>query len=208
MNIKGNDYLQPAYRLVWLREERPDWTIDTSEISFTKEGVIVFCKILNEQSRLIATGRAFCGFKDFSDPIEKAETSAIGRALNHAGYGTAYGEAEETIKRSDSPLQRNSQREAPQYGANPKPLASKQNIPNRAPNTQSGTSKSSDPGDVTITFGDLKGKQIKDVPLEDLKALLEKTTSKFLKDKIGQYLMNGTPVTEPNEFDPNEEIPF
>lgn len=29
MNLKGKDYLQVMWRLVWFREEHPDWCINT-----------------------------------------------------------------------------------------------------------------------------------------------------------------------------------
>lgn len=105
LNLKGKLYLQPAYRVVWMREDQPAWTIDSSDIRTLEKGYLVLAKILNEEGRLISTGFGFCGFAEFQDPIEKAETSAIGRALKHAGFGTEQeGEAEDEIKLCDAPV--------------------------------------------------------------------------------------------------------
>lgn len=195
MKISGNDYLQPAYRLVWMREEHPDWSIDTTFIDFTNTGVRVLCKILNEEGRLISTGHGFCGFKDFSDPIEKAETSALGRALNHAGYGTQY-EGEQQTKLADGPLPRSIPTGTQRNATDTSNVAPKQTIPNKAPSSK--IQGSNDPGSVTLSFGPHKGFKIKDVPLNDLAILLEETTSQFLKDKIGAYLV-GLETNSTNE---------
>ncbi len=33
LNLRGRDYLEVKYRLVWFREEHPDWSIETEFMS-------------------------------------------------------------------------------------------------------------------------------------------------------------------------------
>lgn len=87
-DLKGKDYLQPMYRIVWLREEHPLWTIHTEIISHDKQSSLVYAKVLDETGRLISSAHKEAGGEDFH--LEKAETGAIGRALAHCGYGTAF----------------------------------------------------------------------------------------------------------------------
>lgn len=90
MDIHGKKYLQVAYRLVWFREEHPNWAIKTGIIKLAKGAVIMQAKIFNETGSLIATAHKREDIKGFTDYIEKAETGAIGRALGMCGYGTQY----------------------------------------------------------------------------------------------------------------------
>lgn len=89
MDIRGKDYLQVMHRLVWFREEHPDWTIETS-IQPTNKECIAEAKILNESGRLIAIAHKLETLSGFPDFIEKAETGAIGRALALCGFGTQF----------------------------------------------------------------------------------------------------------------------
>lgn len=89
-DLRGKPYLQVAYRLVWFREDHPDWTIETVLTHFTHEFAIVEAKILNEQGRLIAQDRKLVTQKSFQAYVEKATTGAIGRALALCGYGTQF----------------------------------------------------------------------------------------------------------------------
>ena len=83
-------YLQVAHRLVWFREEHPDWTISTREI-FSDDKTSVFeCVILTPEGRAIATGHKKETIGDFGDFMEKAETGAVGRALALCGFGTQF----------------------------------------------------------------------------------------------------------------------
>lgn len=95
MNLQGRDYLPVASRLSWFRAERPDWSIETSELYASEEQGIfrVECRILDEQGRILAMGRGRETVMGFPDgPYEKAETVAIGRALAALGYGTPEGD--------------------------------------------------------------------------------------------------------------------
>lgn len=105
LNMRGKKYLQVAHRLVWFREERPDWSIET-EVVRVDEGACLFkCTVKNELGRVIATGHKQETKKDFADFIEKAETGSIGRALAECGYGTQFApELDEEHRIVDSPL--------------------------------------------------------------------------------------------------------
>lgn len=86
------DYLQVPGRVLLLRIDHPDWGIDTELLQINETGATMKAMVRNEAGVLLATGHAYvttAGSDKFSGRIvEKAETSAIGRALAHAGYGT------------------------------------------------------------------------------------------------------------------------
>jgi hypothetical protein len=88
----GRDYLPVSARLVWFRQEHPDWGIVTQavEINLEKQYAIFSCTIFNEEGRVMATATKMENVKGFGDYLEKAETGAVGRALAMCGYGTAF----------------------------------------------------------------------------------------------------------------------
>jgi hypothetical protein len=88
----GREYLPVAYRLVWFREEHPDFGIDTQVVELDlQRGVAVFsATVTNEQGRLLAAGVKMETAANFADFVEKASTGAIGRALGVLGYGTQF----------------------------------------------------------------------------------------------------------------------
>lgn len=88
----GRLYLPVAARIVWFREEKPDWGIHTEylEINHEKQYAICQCKIYNPEGRLMSMGTKKEDIKGFGDYIEKCETGSIGRALAMLGYGTAF----------------------------------------------------------------------------------------------------------------------
>lgn len=90
MNLKGKQYLQVMWRLVWFREERPLWNIDTHLEQLTDTQAVFSAKIYDESGAQKAAGYGSESVKDFKDFIEKAETKAIGRALAMLGYGTQF----------------------------------------------------------------------------------------------------------------------
>jgi hypothetical protein len=108
MNLKGKDYLQVAHRLVWFREEHPDWGIETSFVVATDQSAMAKAIIRDEAGRLMATSHKEESAKDF--PMghrEKAETGAIGRALALCGYGTQFEpDLDEGDRIVDSPIAR------------------------------------------------------------------------------------------------------
>src|SRR5687768_950249 len=90
LNLRGKEYLEVKYRLVWFREDHPDWSIETELISVTDVSAYARATIRDEKGRIIATSHKFESIQGFPDFIEKAETGAIGRALALIGYGTQF----------------------------------------------------------------------------------------------------------------------
>lgn len=108
MKLKGKDYLQVAWRLVWFREDHPDYGINTEALSLTEDHAIFKSTITNENGIQLSSGHGSESKKDFGDFIEKAETKAIGRALAMLGYGTQFAadELDEGERIVDSPINR------------------------------------------------------------------------------------------------------
>lgn len=102
----GRDYLPVAQRLVWFREEHPDWGIVTEPVTVDIEkGYAVFrATVLNAEGEPVGSGTKMETARGFPDFAEKAETGAIGRALAVCGYGTQFApELEEGERIVDSP---------------------------------------------------------------------------------------------------------
>lgn len=106
MDLKGKEYLQVMWRLVWFREDKPGWCILT-ELVEREEGFALFrASIADEDGEVKATAFGSETVKDFRDYIEKAETKAVGRALAMLGYGTQFTatELDEGERIVDSPV--------------------------------------------------------------------------------------------------------
>lgn len=123
MKLKGKDYLEVKWRLVWLREEHPDATITTEHIAI-EDNRAVFKATISLANGGGATGYGSETQKDFGDFLEKAETKAIGRALAALGYGTQFApEMEEGARVVDSPVERPTAPQKPsQAPAKPTPI--------------------------------------------------------------------------------------
>lgn len=107
IDLKGKQYLQVMWRLVWFREEKPLWSIDTKLEQLTDNHAVFSAKISDELGAQKASGYGSESVKDFRDFIEKAETKAIGRALAMLGYGTQFApELDEEQRIVDSPVDR------------------------------------------------------------------------------------------------------
>ena len=92
ISLKGKQYLQVAHRLVWFREEKPDWSITTEFVEKSATHALAKAVIANEKGLIVATAHKLETQKGFQDFHEKAETGAIGRALAMCGYGTQFAE--------------------------------------------------------------------------------------------------------------------
>lgn len=103
MNLKGKPYLPVYARLIWFRQDCPDWSIITTpiEINTEKHYAIFTASIMNTEGKIIATGTKMETAKDFGDFLEKAETSAVGRALAMCGFGTQF--SLELLEEGDAP---------------------------------------------------------------------------------------------------------
>lgn len=126
------DYLPVQWRLVWFREQCPEGTIDTEEMTIdldreVEEEAFAWNKEKNRSEKIIKRAKGYARFKaivtdgkggratgtksenaaSFPDYIEKAETGAIGRALAALGYGTQFApEMDESHRIVDSPVDR------------------------------------------------------------------------------------------------------
>jgi hypothetical protein len=106
IRLKGKDYLEVKWRLVWFREDHPDHTIRTNIVSIDDKHAIV-CATIKNADLTIATAHKREDLKHFADYLEKAETGAIGRVLALCGYGTQFEpELEEGDRIVDAPVQK------------------------------------------------------------------------------------------------------
>lgn len=136
LNLKGKDYLQAAHRIMWFREEKPEWTIETECITTSPDYSIFKATIRDENGKTIATAHKSETAKGFPDHLEKAETGSISRALALCGYGTQFAqELDEGERLADSPLLR----------------------------VQKQQTQSNDPGDYCLAFGKFKGLTLKEI---------------------------------------------
>lgn len=105
MDLKGKKYLQVMWRLVWFREDKPNWCIDTKLEKVDEKHAIFSAKIYDNEGALKSAGYGSESINDFRDYIEKAETKAVGRALAMLGYGTQFApELDEGDRIVDSPV--------------------------------------------------------------------------------------------------------
>lgn len=110
ISLKGKDYLEVKWRLVWFREERGDWSIETEFKDLSETHALAKATVRDQTGRVIATGHKREDKTHFPDFAEKAETGAIGRALALCGYGTQFSpEIEEGERIVDAPVARSPQ---------------------------------------------------------------------------------------------------
>ena len=116
MNLKGKEYLQVMWRLVWFREARPLWSIEPEIIEMDDKHAVFRAVIRDEAGAVKCIGHGSESQRDFGDFIEKAETKAVGRALAMLGYGTQFtaSELDEGERIVDSQVARSGSREAAQ----------------------------------------------------------------------------------------------
>lgn len=103
-DMRGKDYLDVQYRVLWMREEHPDWGIQTEFLQLTDTIAIAHATIRDASGKILAQGTKTETPKGFDDFVEKAETGSVGRALALCGYGTQFAqELEEGERIVDSP---------------------------------------------------------------------------------------------------------
>ena len=108
IKLKGKDYLQVMWRLVWFRTEKPTWCIETKLEQLENNHAVFSAKIYDENGVQKSSGYGSEAVKDFADYIEKAETKAVGRAVAMLGYGTQFtGDMDEGNRLLDAPVDRN-----------------------------------------------------------------------------------------------------
>jgi hypothetical protein len=114
----ASEYLDVKWRLLWLRKEHPDACILTELVQYDPQ-MAIFKATVTLPTGGMATGYGSETASDFPDFIEKAETKAIGRALNALGYGAQFGDA----PRPDElpPARESAPQLAPQTEVRPQP---------------------------------------------------------------------------------------
>lgn len=93
------------YRLVWFREEHPDYSIETEFLNRDNTSACAKATIRDANGRILVTSHKIEDVKGFPDFAEKAETGSIGRALALLGFGTQFcaDELDEGERIVDSP---------------------------------------------------------------------------------------------------------
>ena len=106
MQLKGRDYLQVMWRLVWFRDDKPLWRIETEIVEADQDHAVFRARICDETGAVKSTAHGSESKRDFGDYLEKAETKAVGRALAMLGYGTQFTalELDEGERIVDSPV--------------------------------------------------------------------------------------------------------
>lgn len=170
LNLRGKEYLEVKYRLVWFREEKPEWSIETELIQADKDATTARATIKNPDGRIMAMGHKFETTEGFADHKEKAETGAIGRALALLGYGTQFcaDELDEGERVVDAPVP----------PKNPIKVVKKQIV-----------DEAVDPGEYVATFGKFKQQKLKEIDIYDLAsyvAYIEKQANENQKEITGQ----------------------
>jgi len=171
IRLKGKDYLEVKYRLVWFREERPLWAIQTELLKADDKEALARAIILDESGRVVATAHKKETKSGFADFIEKAETGAIGRALALIGYGTQFcaDELDEGERIVDSPVVKSN-----------KPTVAKANAVQSIIDAPS-----DDLGSYVCKFGKKhKGKALKEIDPDELHSFVQWLTTN-IRNKDG-----------------------
>lgn len=162
--LRGKEYLEVKYRIVWFREEHPDWRILTELIEHGVDTTTAKASIVDANGVVMATSHKTEDKKGFPDHMEKAETGAIGRALALCGFGTSFtgDELSEGERIVDSPNE-------------PKASASKAVATASKPASAVETHRDGPvdhPGEYVIEFGKHKGKKIKAIDSTELQSYI------------------------------------
>ena len=149
LNLRGKEYLQVPHRLVWFREEKPEWRIETEMVNSGPDFALFKATIRDAHGHIVATAHKFENAKGFPDFIEKAETGSVGRALLMIGYGTAFcaDELDEKDRLADSPV-------------DPAGMTSLEDV-------------TFEPGDYVVQIGKkYKGVQLKNIPIGEIRSFI------------------------------------
>jgi hypothetical protein len=164
LDLRGKDYLEVKWRLVWFREEHPDWSIETMFVATAPDSALAKATVKDEDGRIVATSHKFENKQGFGDFLEKAETGAIGRALALIGFGTQFcaDELDEGERVVDSPV-------------TSKPQAA---TPQQAPGSPESPPQDAELSieyfkNFRITFGKYRGKTLGEIKREDIKNYMD-----------------------------------
>lgn len=157
-DMKGKDYLDVPYRVLWMREEHSDWGIETSFLTLTESVAIARATVKDATGTVLAQATKSETPTGFADYIEKAETGAVGRALAFCGYGTQFAQAE--LARDLDEDQDENIVDAPKEPAKKDALAPSQ-------------SDSNGYGAYALSFGRYKGHRLDSIGAHDLDTYLQ-----------------------------------
>ena len=183
LNLKGKEYLEVKYRLVWFREEHPEWSIETEFLTVPENNAFAKAVVRDENGRVIATSHKAESSNAFPDFMEKAETGAIGRALALIGFGTQFcaDELDEGDRIVDAPARvpthapRSSGSSGPQVRS---ALSSAPEIPTAR--------KPFDLGEFQVNFGrKYLGKRLKEIPKDEIVSYVHGLEQKAAEKKKG-----------------------
>lgn len=180
-NIQGKDYLQVAHRLIWFREDHPNWSIETEIRTPTPDSAIAKATIKDESGRVVATAHKTENVKGFGDFVEKAETGAIGRALALCGFGTQFAqELEEGERIVDSPIM--TKRET----APPSPLRQAANVDHRRDQMRAVPNAAT----YTIPFGKFQGMTFSECDNKELRSYVSflKKSNESPTGKMAEFI--------------------
>jgi hypothetical protein len=104
------EYLDVKWRLVWLRSEFPDALIETKMLTHeygdkdkSRNIAVFWARVTLPEGQGCAEAHGSETQNDFGDYYEKAETKAVGRALEYLGYGTTSAKEDQEAL-ADSPV--------------------------------------------------------------------------------------------------------
>lgn len=107
---RGNNakqYLPVAARIMWMHEDRPEWSYDTTLLQ-SEPIAIVRCAIFDDAGRQLASSHGTAtpapNAVYSGREVEKAETASIGRVLALLGFGTQFVGVEEFDDTTDEHL--------------------------------------------------------------------------------------------------------
>lgn len=91
-NIKGKQYLEVKWRLVWFKQDYLDrgWSIRTTAKEINANAALFLAEAADDKGAIRATGYGYVTDQMFPRFVEKAETAAIGRCLAILGLGTQF----------------------------------------------------------------------------------------------------------------------
>jgi|TARA_R110001632_G_scaffold29145_4_gene77542 hypothetical protein len=101
VNIKGKQYVEVNERLIYFRNNYPNFSLTSQVLEKTDKSILILATITNADGKIISTGMAEeekgSTFINKTSYVENCETSAWGRALANFGIGldTSVASAEE-----------------------------------------------------------------------------------------------------------------
>lgn len=96
--IGAHPFLGALAKIAWFRREHPNWGIITEELENTPRSSKFRATVLDETGRIIATGHKVWNVAKNTEIVTCAESSAIARALENAGFSASRALAEMKLR--------------------------------------------------------------------------------------------------------------